>query len=304
MQGHGRSGDDLTASGSSRAVLERQVRELQTVLAERDRELDTLRGANLLNAELLATVSHELRSPLTMVKGYAATLRKHGSQLSPEERAEFLGDITEACYRLEIVIARLLELSRLETGMLSLEPSAVDLVALARESVVATRAMLGPDKASRLSFDVRVAVEAPVLSSASAGALDVWGDPQRLREVLDALLDNACKYSPEGGWVEISIQPAARDDPHLGPMAPPMLELCVRDTGMGIPEGRLERIFERFHRVDMRLTRELQGLGVGLTLCKRIIELHGGAIWAESNPGVGSTFHVMLPRVDVKQEGS
>lgn len=303
MRGHASSRHVPTANSSPRA-LERQVRELQGVLAERDAELSSLRGARLLNAELLATVSHELRSPLTMVKGYAATLRKHGSQLSPEERAEFLDNITEACYRLEIVIACLLELSRLETGMLSLEPSAVDLVALARESVVATRAMLGPDKASRLSFDVRVAVEAPVLSSASAGALDVWGDPQRLREVLDALLDNACKYSPEGGWVEISIQPAARDDPHLGPMAPPMLELCVRDTGMGIPKDRLERIFKRFHRVDMRLTREVQELGVGLTLCKRIIELHGGAIWAESNPGVGSAFHVMLPRVDVKQEGS
>jgi signal transduction histidine kinase len=303
MRGHASSRHVPTANSSPRA-LERQVRELQEVLAERDAELSSLRGASLLNAELLATVSHELRSPLTMVKGYAATLRKHGSQLSPEERAEFLDNITEACYRLEIVIARLLELSRLETGILSLEPSAVDLVALARESVVATRAMLSLDKASRLSFDVRVAVEAPVLPRASAGALDVWGDPQRLREVLDALLDNACKYSPDGGWVEIAIQPAARDDPHLGPMAPPMLELCVRDTGMGIPEDRLERIFERFHRVDMRLTREVQGLGVGLTLCKRIIELHGGAIWAESNPGVGSAFHVMLPRVDVKQEGS
>src|SRR5262245_7361388 len=117
MRDHDSSRRDPRAGGSPRA-LERRVRELQTALDERDVEIGTLRGAHLLNAELLATVSHELRSPLTMVKGYAATLRKHSAQLSAEERAEFLDNIVEACYRLEVIIARLLELSRLETGML------------------------------------------------------------------------------------------------------------------------------------------------------------------------------------------
>jgi signal transduction histidine kinase len=300
MRGNGSTGHGLTASSSPR-VLERRVRELQMALAERDAELGALRTGGLLKAELLATVSHELRSPLSMVKGYAATLRKHDARLSQEERIEFLNNITEACDRLETVIARLLELSRLETGALTLQRSAVDLAALARESVAAVRSMLPPAVAARLSFDVRVEGDA-LDPSASAG--DVWGDPWRLRDVLDALLDNACKYSPHGGTVEVLIRPA--DEAALRALeahAPhAMLEVCVRDSGMGIPADHLGRIFERFHRVDTRLTREVQGLGVGLALCKGIVELHGGAIWADSTPGEGSTFHAVLPRAGDDQE--
>src|SRR5258708_16573516 len=114
MRGDGSSVHGPTASRSPRA-LERRVRELQAALDEREAELGALHTGGLLKAELLATVSHELRSPLAMVKGYAATLRKHDAQLSQQERSEFLNTITEACDRLETVIARLFELSRLET---------------------------------------------------------------------------------------------------------------------------------------------------------------------------------------------
>jgi signal transduction histidine kinase len=300
MRGDGSSGHGPTTSRSPRA-LERRVRELQTALAEREAELGALHTGGLLKAELLATVSHELRSPLSMVKGYAATLRKHDAQLSHEERSEFLTTITEACDRLETVIARLFELSRLETGALTLQRSAVDIAALARESVVAVQSMLPPVVAQRVSFDVRVEGEA-LDPGASAG--DVWGDPWRLREVLDALLDNACKYSPQGGTVEVLIRPADEAAVRVLDVHTPraMLEVRVRDTGMGIPADHLGRIFERFHRVDTRLTRDVQGLGVGLALCKGIVELHGGAIWADSTPGEGSTFHVVLPRVDDDRE--
>jgi len=301
MRGDGSWEQDPTASSSPHA-LERRVRELQKALAEREAELGALHAGGLLKAELLATVSHELRSPLSMVKGYAATLRKHDARLSQEERIEFLTTITEACDRLEAVIARLFELSRLETGVLTLQRSAVDIAALARESVVAVHSSLPPAVASRVSFDVRAEGEA-LDPGASAG--EVWGDPWRLREVLDALLDNACKYSPQGGTVEVLIRPADEAavralDVHA-PRA--MLEVRVRDTGMGIPADHLGRIFERFQRVDTRLTREVQGLGVGLALCKGIVELHGGAIWADSMPGEGSTFHMVLPRADDDWEG-
>src|SRR5258708_30540088 len=260
MRGDGSSGHGPTASRSPRA-LERRVRELQTALAERAAELGALHAGGLLKAELLATVSHELRSPLSMVKGYAATLRKHDAQLSQQERSEFLNTITEACDRLETVIARLFELSRLETGALTLQHSAVDIAALARESVVAVQSMLPPAVAQRVSFDVRVEGQA-LGSGTSAG--DVWGDPWRLREVLDALLDNACKYSPQGGTVEVLIRPADQAavralDVHT-PRA--MLEVRVRDTGMGSPADHLGRIFERFRRVGTRLTLHGQGLGM------------------------------------------
>ncbi len=116
-------------------------------------------------------------------------------------------------------------------------------------------------------------------------------DPRRLREVLDNLLENAIKYSPGGGTVTVLVRPTMQ----AGHPRPRMLELCVSDTGMGIPAGHLERIFEQFYRVDLRLTREVSGLGLGLAICKRLIQLHEGTIWAESALQHGSTLHVLLP---------
>jgi signal transduction histidine kinase len=142
------------------------------------------------------------------------------------------------------------------------------------------------------------------------------GDRHRLREVLDQLLENAVLYSPEGGPVEVVIRPVvlagqAGSEPAAlghdesrtvqrgtslsGREPQQMMEMCVRDHGIGIPPEQLGRIFENFHRLDTRLTREVNGLGLGLAICKRIVELHGGTIWTESKVGMGSTFHVRLP---------
>ena len=144
----------------------------------------------------------------------------------------------------------------------------------------------------------------------------VWADRYRLRELLDNLFENAINYSPEGGRIEVVVRPlltpglaaevdtsadhygSSRNKSVVPPSAPEsqqMVEICVRDTGIGIPPAHLERIFDRFHRVDTRLTREVNGLGLGLSICIRIVELHGGMIWAESEVGTGSAFHVLLP---------
>ncbi len=124
----------------------------------------------------------------------------------------------------------------------------------------------------------------------------IWADRHRLRAVLDNLLDNAICYSPEAGAIEITIRPLFAPG-HTGvPPAPQgvqqIVELCVQDYGIGIPPAHKGRVFDRFHRVDTRLSREVSGLG--LAICKRIVELHGGTIWAESDLGQGSTFHVWL----------
>ena len=127
----------------------------------------------------------------------------------------------------------------------------------------------------------------------------IWADRHHLREVLDNLLENAIHYSREGGAIEITICPIFTPSHTI--MSPAqqevqsMVEICVRDHGIGIPPAHLERVFDRFHRVDTRLTREVNGIGLGLAICKRIVELHSGMIWAESEVGQGSTFHVWLP---------
>src|SRR6266849_1488155 len=267
---------------------------MHLLLVERVYELEAmsdrkaLRDMELLKAELLATVSHELRSPLASIKGYAATLLRHERRISREERHQFLLAMTQASDRLERSIERLLEMAQLETGAITLERSPVDVALLAQEAITAAEQGLAEQAVGHFSFTLHL--EHADSTPATSVPL-LMADPRRLREVLDNLLENAIKYSPGGGTVTVLVRPTMQaGHPH-----PRMLELCVSDTGMGIPAGHLERIFEQFYRVDLRLTREVSGLGLGLAICKRLIELHKGTIWAESALQHGSTLHVLLP---------
>lgn len=274
------------------------------LLVERMHELEatadrtSLREMELLKAELLATVSHELRSPLASIQGYAATLLRHERRISREERHEFLLAITEASTRLAGVIDRLLEMSQLETGDITLELTTVNLAYLVREAITAVeQRLLAPEHADR---PWTLALHLEDERGLPTGEEPViWADRHRLREVLDNLVDNAIHYSPEGGAIEITIRPIFTPGHTVMPPAQQdvqqMVEICVRDHGIGIPPAHLGRVFDRFHRVDTRLSREVNGLGLGLAICKRIVELHGGTIWAESDLGQGSAFHVWLP---------
>jgi signal transduction histidine kinase len=300
---------------------------LNVLQAERIHELEmasdrkALREMELFKAELLATVSHELRSPLASIKGYAATLLRHERRIAREERHEFLLAINEASDRLEVVVNRLLEVSQLETGTITIERVPVNLEFLAREAILVVQERLlekqngqgfssKTDDGADFTFVVRLENEQGERTSAEPIIL---ADRMRLREVLDNLLENAVNYSPEGGTIEVILRPVFAfvhgepdDDGHervgngeragLQPLTQqPMMEIVIRDRGVGIPAGQLRAIFDRFHRVDTRLTREVNGLGLGLAICKHIIELHNGMIWAESEFGNGSTFHVWLP---------
>lgn len=272
----------------------------------------------LLNAELLATVSHELRSPLASVKGYAATLLRYERRLSRDERHQFLLAIADASNRLEVIIERLQEMSQLDTGAIKLMRSPVDLSILVQESIMAIEAGLLPRLPAHFTFTIRLQ---SLDGSEASGIPLILADPHRLREVMDNLLENAVIYTPGGGSITTLLRPVTLEQvqrergvqPHQViaapfeefplPIAatPYMLEVCVSDTGIGIPDDHLERIFNQFHRVDLRLTRESNGLGIGLTICKRIIELHHGAMWAESVPGESSAFHVLLPIEEVHE---
>lgn len=252
----------------------------------------------LFKAELIATVSHELRSPLASIKGYAATLLRHERRLSRDERRQFLLAITEGTARLEHIVDRLLEMSQLETEAITLNLAPIDVSRLAQEAMKAIAEQIPGHLADRFTFSMLVEDSA---GQPAASVPPVTADRRRLREVLDNLLENALYYSPEGGVITVVLRPVTVDWPlaRILPLAArrprSMLELRVCDTGIGITPEHLERIFDRFYRVDRRLTREVNSLGLGLAICKRIVEFHNGAIWAESVPEGGSVFHVLLP---------
>jgi signal transduction histidine kinase len=267
-----------------------------------------------LVAELLATMSHELRTPLATIKAYIATLLGP-RKISPAERRAFLLAIERANDHLEIVIDHLLEMASLETGTQVLEPSTVNLAQLIHEAISARERRADDERvvvAGRLRFHLEDRGSTP------GDEVFIEADRRLLREVLDQLLENAITYSPEGGTIEVSLRTllpsdrAERSDLPLqagdglgsqtGPSLPGLpgeqewVEISVRDEGRGIAAEHLGRVFDPFYRVDTRLARDVNGLGIGLAICKRIVELHGGAIWVESTPGAGSTFHVRLPR--------
>ncbi len=250
--------------------------------------------ANLV--DLLGTVSHELRSPLAAIKGYAATLLRNGQRLPPEEQREFIETIHQSSERLEAIIDRLLEMAQLEVAAPELVYHPLNFALLVHASFdQAERAIARSGRRLSLTLDISQVQNAPTL---------VQGDERRLRIVVDHLLENAINYTPDGGTITVSLNPRSFDTSLVVPTKEPitdgmpLYELVVRDTGRGIPTEDLQRIFERFHRVDMRLTREVAGLGLGLAICNRIVDLHSGAIWVESVVGAGSTFHVLLPGIE------
>ncbi len=298
---------------------------VNVLLTERLRELEVRTERNalpqmeLLKAELLASVGHELRSPLTSIKGYAATLLRSEQRISREERHEFLVAINDASNRLVVVVDRLLEMSQLEIGAISLEPTTVDVVYLVREAIIAVEQRVGhPGNAGRteeiahmphhVTFSLHLEDSQKQLTMSESL---IQGDRRRLREVLDNLLENAMLYSSEGGIVEVGIRltsvqgfrgdGSAHHDTSKGgntmvrPGNESMIEIWVCDHGIGISSEHLPHVFDRFYRVDTQLTREVNGLGLGLAISKYLVELHGGTIWAESTIGEGSTFHVLLP---------
>jgi two-component system, OmpR family, sensor histidine kinase KdpD len=243
---------------------------LEQARARRDAaQAEAVREADRLKGELLATVSHELRTPLGAIKGHATTLARFGTRMPLEQQREFLETIDRATDRLAELIDNLLLLQRIDAGGLPIHLEAVDLAALVEDAL----AELTPRGARR---NVTVTCD-PALPPIS-------GDGLRLRQVLLNLLDNALKYSPDGGAVRLNVTREGDD-----------VLVSVRDEGLGIPPEQIEQIFERFHRVDSGRTRTIRGTGLGLAICNAIVQAHGGRIWAESaGEGRGSAFHVTL----------
>ncbi|HRT06770.1 MAG TPA: ATP-binding protein [Candidatus Paceibacterota bacterium] len=249
------------------AWLDNQGRPRGTVLVFHD--LTRLKKLERNREEFVANVSHELRTPLSMIKGYVETLLE-GAKDNPEVATRFLETINRNADRLKLLIEDLLTISELESGRVRLNLQPVALRAAADK-------VLGDFKARAGAKEIKLTNAVP--------DLPVRADLNRLEQVLGNLVDNAIKYGRPGGWVEVSARPAN----------PGLVEICVRDNGPGIPPEALERIFERFYRVDKARSREQGGTGLGLSIVKHIVQSHGGTAWARSEPGQGASFFFTMP---------
>ncbi|MCL4464752.1 MAG: ATP-binding protein [Chloroflexi bacterium] len=227
------------------------------------RELDRLRS------QLLSTVSHELRTPLSVIKGHATALLSRTGEHDERTQRRYLRIIDEESNRLTGLIDDLLDMSRIEAGALRLYKHPVSLVAVARK--VAGRIRL---QSRKHRFVQEFPADFPLVAA----------DERRLEQVLQNLVENAVKYSPKGGRVQV-----------WGTTAGDMVVVSVQDEGEGIRQQEQERVFEPFYRGESSATSTTRGTGLGLAICKGIVEAHGGRIWVESTVHVGSTFSFSLP---------
>ena len=237
------------------------------VLAMRD--ISEVRALEQLKSDFVATVSHELRTPLTSIYGFAETLLRQDASFGEEDRAEFIKYIASETERLNRLVESLLSAARLETGAVGLQLAPVDVAAVARD--VASWA------------GVRSEQHKLALVLPPGGAL-ADADTDRVRQVLINLIDNAIKYSPDGGTVTVRVRKRRR-----------VVELRVSDEGIGISERDQRNLFQKFFRVDAAMSRGIRGIGLGLYLVRGFVTAMGGRIWVESEEGRGSTFVVELP---------
>ncbi|WP_269149086.1 ATP-binding protein [Corallococcus macrosporus] len=259
------------------ATVSRDIREQQRLAAERERLLERERAAraeaeeaNRLKDEFLATVSHELRTPLTAVLGWVQMLRT--GTLSPEKRERALATVERNARAQGQLVEDLLDVSRIMTGKLKLEVSSVDVSQVVEAALDSLR-----PAAEAKGIRVQAALD-------SGGT--IMGDTSRLQQVVWNLLSNAVKFTPKGGRVQVLVE--RRNS---------AVEITVADTGQGISAQFLPHVFERFRQADGSTTRKAGGLGLGLSIVRHLVELHGGTVTAFSEgEGRGATFVVSLPQ--------
>jgi two-component system phosphate regulon sensor histidine kinase PhoR len=239
-------------------------------------DITDLRKLERVRRDFVANVSHEFRTPLTAIQGFAETLLA-GAIDDPQNRGRFLEIIVEHSRRLARLTEDLLMLSKMDADRLEFETRRIPVAAFI-ESCMETAQPRARDKDLRLS--VNRAEKVP----------DIAGDRRRLTEVLQNLLDNAIQYTPSGGQIIVSAGVADSE-----------VVITVSDTGIGIPLAEQPRIFERFYRADVARSREVGGTGLGLSIAKHLVEGHGGRIWVESEIGQGSQFHFSVPIFDAER---
>jgi PAS domain S-box-containing protein len=242
-----------------------------TVYAFRDVSDD--RRLQELKADFVATASHELRTPLAAVYGAAQTLRRHDFALDEAGRERFVSLIVDESDRLGRIVNEILLANQLDAGQLDVTNEPFDALDLLDRVVESVRTHAPPN------IVLTIVAPEPVPS--------VVADRDKARQVLVNLIENAIKYSPDGGLIEVGVA----DDQRL-------VRFSVSDQGLGIPNEEQDRIFEKFYRLDPGMTRGVGGTGLGLYICNELVERMGGRIWVESEPDEGSTFYFELPRAE------
>ncbi len=251
----------------------RLYRQLEAHARELEDATQRMKEVNALKSNFVATVSHELRTPLTAIRAYVDTLLGAPPEGLPrDQQVRFLKIINEESQRLARLIESLLDLNRFDSGHLRLRRQPVDMAEIVADTV-------------RLLEPVGQASQVALKLVSEAADTRVDADRDQMRQLVLHLGSNAVKFTPPGGTTTFRLDGNVRE-----------ITLRVEDTGIGIPEQALERIFERFYQVDSSLVRRYGGTGLGLAICKAIVDWHGGRVFATSQPGQGSCFTVVLPR--------
>jgi len=232
----------------------------------RERELDKLK------TDFISVVSHELRTPLTSIKGYTDLLLSGATGEISELQGEFLSIIQSSTTRLSNLINDILDISRIESGTIEIKHEPIDYRRIVADTL---RLMKAAADEKQISMDASLPETIP----------PVRGDIDKVAQVLGNLVSNAIKYTPEGGWVKVSLEITGEAS----------VLTSVTDSGIGIAPEDQKRLFQKFFRADNTSTREAGGTGLGLVIAKTIVELLGGAIWVESEPGRGTRFYFTLP---------
>jgi two-component system phosphate regulon sensor histidine kinase PhoR len=270
---------DSSEFGQLERTLNETSENLQRTVAQLQLEHAELEKLERVRKDFVINVSHELRTPLASIQGYTETLMD-GALSDPDHNMRFLGIIRHNAERLARLTADLLTLSRIEQKRRKFEFEMRRANSLIQDAFD----MLNPlAEKQQIRLRVEPAPEDTV----------VWCDREAATQVLSNLVDNAIKYTPAGGEITVGACPAG-----------PMVEFFVRDTGIGIPEEDLPRLFERFYRVDKARSRELGGTGLGLSIVKHLVAAHGGTTRVESRVGQGSTFFFTLSSQPAEQESA
>ena len=239
------------------------------LVTETQKAYEELSELDRLKSEFVAIASHELQTPLAVILGYASFLREEATGVASEQ----VDAVLQSALRLRSLIDDMVNLRHIETGEAELE---LELEQLSLNKLVATitAEFASLAEAKKQSVSIKLASKPPTVEA----------DRQKLHLVLANLLSNAIKFTPEGGRIQVEVETRENE-----------VWVSARDTGIGIPPREQERIFDRFYQAEPSLTRRFEGMGLGLSIAKGMVELHGGRIWVESVEGMGSSFTFALP---------